>query len=54
MGLSGRGDEGERADCLGGVGFEFEDHDFMTREALGELVAEEEFKELEWLLRDGA
>jgi predicted cupin superfamily sugar epimerase len=32
-------------------GFEYSDHDFLTREKFGELVTEEERKELEWLVR---
>ena len=34
-------------------GFEYADHDFMTAEALKNLVKEEELKQLAWLLRKG-
>jgi hypothetical protein len=32
-------------------GFEYSDHDFLTMEKFGQLVTEEEQKELEWLVR---
>jgi hypothetical protein len=32
-------------------GFEYEDHDFLTVEKFGGLVAEETRAELEWLVR---
>jgi predicted cupin superfamily sugar epimerase len=34
-------------------GFEYTDHDFMTVEGLKNVVSEEEFAELAWLLRKG-
>lgn len=32
-------------------GFEYEDHDFMTRERLEALVTAEQVQEMEWMLR---
>jgi predicted cupin superfamily sugar epimerase len=34
-------------------GFEYSDHDFLTREGLEELVTEEQARELAWLVRKG-
>ncbi|KAF2680787.1 hypothetical protein K458DRAFT_310852 [Lentithecium fluviatile CBS 122367] len=33
-------------------GFEYSDHDFLTRQRFGELVTEEQARELGWLVRD--
>jgi uncharacterized protein len=32
-------------------GFEYSDHDFMTRETLEDLLTDEEVNEMSWLLR---
>lgn len=51
------GDERSTKGCLISEtvipGFEYTDHDFMTVEGLKNLVSEEEFAELAWLLREG-
>jgi predicted cupin superfamily sugar epimerase len=40
--------------CVGQTvvpGFEYSDHDFLTREKFGELLTEAEREELDWLVR---